>query len=255
MADDRLGAYLRSCREARGVSIETLARETRIAPRVLEALERGWFESLPAPVFVRGFIRAYLRHLGSSPKDALALYEAWLAAHGAPDEPAPPPRTLSRHVPLAATALLLLLLAGGLYLVAPRAPQTAAPPGHAGRVSAPREPTVAIRPEAPVQRPARGASAVALTPVESAPEAPGEHWLVVEAREATWLRVETGQGTAAQELLLPGEVREWRSRSRFVLTVGNAGGVILKLNGRTLPALGESGEVIRGLVLPNEAES
>ncbi len=248
MADDRLGAYLRSRREARGVSLEALARETRIAPRVLEALERGRFESLPAPVFVRGFIRASLQSLGHPPREALALYEAWLAAHAAPDGPSSP-RRARRRTPLAATTVLLLLLAGGLYLVAPHAPEIAAPPGPAARVPAPREPTVAIRPEAPAPRPAPGASAVVLTP-----EAPEEHRLVVEAREATWLRVETGQG-AAQELLLPGEVREWRSRSHFVLTVGNAGGVTLKLNGRTLPALGESGEVIRGLVLPTEAES
>lgn len=243
MTDDRLGAYLRSRREARGVSLEALARETRIAPRVLEALERGRFESLPAPVFVRGFIRAYLQSLGHPPREALALYEAWLTAHVAPDGPSSP-RRARRRPPLVATTVLLLLLAGGLYLVVPRARQAGVPPGPA------REPTVAIRPEAPAPRPAAGASAVALTP-----EAPGEHRLVVEAREATWLRVETGQGTAAQELLLPGEVREWRSRSHFVLTVGNAGGVILKLNGRVLPALGASGEVIRGLVLPAEAES
>lgn len=249
MADDSLGAYLRSRREARGVSLEALARETRIAPRVLEALERGRFESLPAPVFVRGFVRAYLQSLGHPPREALALYEAWLAAHAAPDGPSPPRRARHR-TPLVATTGLLLLLAGGLYLVVPRARQTGAPPGHAARASALREPDAAPSPETPAPRPASGASAVVLTP-----EAPEEHRLVVEAREATWLRVETGQGAATQELLLPGEVREWRSRSHFVLTVGNAGGVILKLNGRTLPALGESGEVIRGLVLPTEAES
>ncbi|PYO52219.1 MAG: DUF4115 domain-containing protein, partial [Candidatus Rokuibacteriota bacterium] len=36
----------------------------------------------------------------------------------------------------------------------------------------------------------------------------------------------------------------------FVLTLGNAGGVSLELNGRTLPPLGPSGAVISRIVLP-----
>ena len=31
--------------------------------------------NLPAPVFIRGFIRAYCQALGESPEEALAIYE------------------------------------------------------------------------------------------------------------------------------------------------------------------------------------
>ena len=58
-----IGPTLRSAREGRGLSIELVAQETRISPRFLEALEDERFEALPAPVYVRGFLRSYANYL------------------------------------------------------------------------------------------------------------------------------------------------------------------------------------------------
>jgi hypothetical protein len=55
---------------------------------------------------------------------------------------------------------------------------------------------------------------------------------------------------AVEELLPEGAVREWSAEQAFVLTVGNAGGVELTLNGQRLPPLGSRGSVIREMVLP-----
>jgi hypothetical protein len=76
--------------------------------------------------------------------------------------------------------------------------------------------------------------------------------LVARATEATWLRVRTEDGRTTEETLPPGAVREWVSNRPFVLTVGNAGGVVLALNGTELPPLGASGAVISRLVVPSE---
>ena len=72
---ESLGTYLRAQREVRELSLDELIRETRIPRYVGEALEEDRYEDLPAPVFTRGFIRAYLRHLGLSPDEALASYQ------------------------------------------------------------------------------------------------------------------------------------------------------------------------------------
>ena len=50
---------LRSARIQRGLSIEQVAQDTRISARFLEALEDEAFQELPAPVYVRGFLRSY----------------------------------------------------------------------------------------------------------------------------------------------------------------------------------------------------
>jgi cytoskeleton protein RodZ len=74
--------------------------------------------------------------------------------------------------------------------------------------------------------------------------------LVARTYETTWIRVRTEDGRTSEETLPAGEIREWLSDRPFVVTIGNAGGVALELNGRTLPPLGGKGVVIQRLVLP-----
>jgi len=74
--------------------------------------------------------------------------------------------------------------------------------------------------------------------------------LVARVSEATWIRVRTEDGHSSEETVPAGQMREWVSNRPFVLTLGNAGGVTLELNGRTLPPLGPSGAVISRIVLP-----
>src|SRR2546421_4509449 len=69
------GAYLRQLREARGVSLEEIARITRVNSSYLQALEADDYASLPDRVFTRGFIRAYCQVLGESPDQATALFD------------------------------------------------------------------------------------------------------------------------------------------------------------------------------------
>lgn len=68
------GAYLRSQRERRDLSLADIARITKIPRRSLAFLEDGAFESLPAEVFVRGFLRSYARCVGMDPEDTVARY-------------------------------------------------------------------------------------------------------------------------------------------------------------------------------------
>lgn len=56
------------------MSLEDIARVTRIPERSLDRLERGDFESLPADVFVRGFLRSYAQCVGLDADDALRRY-------------------------------------------------------------------------------------------------------------------------------------------------------------------------------------
>src|SRR5262249_50082741 len=69
-----VGTYLRGLRQRKGVSLEEIARTTRVAQRYLESIEADAFEALPSRVFTRGFIRAYCQALGESPDAALAAY-------------------------------------------------------------------------------------------------------------------------------------------------------------------------------------
>ncbi len=66
--------------------------------------------------------------------------------------------------------------------------------------------------------------------------------------------MQADEGPVSEELLQVGAVREWSAARRFVLTVGNAGGLEIDLNGGRMPPLGARGAVIQKLVLPQETQ-
>jgi len=61
------GRTLRQYREARKLSVEDLVAKTKIRPSILEALEEDRFADLPAPVFLKGFLRQLAKCLGLDP--------------------------------------------------------------------------------------------------------------------------------------------------------------------------------------------
>jgi cytoskeletal protein RodZ len=61
---ESVGAKLRAARLSRGLTLEQVAQETKLSRASLEHLENDAVHALPAPVFVRGFVRAYARAVG-----------------------------------------------------------------------------------------------------------------------------------------------------------------------------------------------
>ncbi|MGI8925585.1 MAG: helix-turn-helix domain-containing protein [Tepidiformaceae bacterium] len=76
-----IGNTLRAARTRLGLTIDEVAQETRIPARFVEALEDDAFHELPAPVYVRGFLRSYASFLRV---DSAPLLAALAEASGAP---------------------------------------------------------------------------------------------------------------------------------------------------------------------------
>ena len=120
------GDYLKRERNAKNVSLSDLSQATKIPLRTLERLEAGDAQALPAPVFVRGFVKAYARHLRLDEQIALGELDKWNEAREAElVVPEPPPTTTGdRAVPLhprsriGGVALLVLVIV--LVVVAAR---------------------------------------------------------------------------------------------------------------------------------------
>ncbi len=236
-----LGAYFRELRVARGLSLEEVARTTRVGQGYLEALEADDLDELPAPVFTKGFIRVYCQTLREPPDEALARYRELIGEALVPAQPAPSARPIESRGrgPVLVSLVLLIVLGLGLFAL------TLSLQRRAPRVDIPALPSSSPA-LAPIARPAPGLLDVP-KPAEGGPAR-----LVARAIEPTWISVQTDDGYVAQELLPAGATREWVSRNRFIVTIGNAGGVTLELNGQPLPPLGARGAVIRELILPQE---
>ena len=68
------GALLKREREKKGLSHTQISQQTRLRPRFLEAIENEEWDFLPAPTFVKGFIRSYARVLGLDEERVVELY-------------------------------------------------------------------------------------------------------------------------------------------------------------------------------------
>jgi cytoskeleton protein RodZ len=248
-----LGMYLRGLREAKGVSLDDISRSTRVGRRHLEALESDKLEDLPDRVFVKGFISAYCSTLEAPPEQAFDLFRQTAG------EPAPPERPTSRAYfrarprrggPLLVSAILVLALGGSLFALHLGLKGPARERVQASSVT-PRAPEpVAAAPAAPATPLAPRSPALGAATADVEPKPVGSHRLVLRATEPTWVRIQMDDGPVAEELLPTGAVREWTAARRFVLTVGNAGGLEVDFNGRRIPPLGARGAVIQRLVLP-----
>jgi len=139
-----LGERLRAAREAKELTIEQVAEESRIQRAYLEALESESFGAFSSELHTRGFLRNYASYLGLEPEEMLALYDKTKGktSHKAKKAPSPssdhqpsgdvpaPSRhdsSLNRHAPPAAPAQprsrasaiigdLMLLLIGVVFL-------------------------------------------------------------------------------------------------------------------------------------------
>jgi cytoskeleton protein RodZ len=87
----KLGEVLRAAREAKGVDLARVERDTKIRERYLLALEAGDYRELPGSVYTKGFLRNYGAYLGLDPEYLIDLYrlETSVAAER-PRVPAPP---------------------------------------------------------------------------------------------------------------------------------------------------------------------
>ncbi|HSF03514.1 MAG TPA: helix-turn-helix domain-containing protein, partial [Solirubrobacterales bacterium] len=104
------------------MSLEEIARTTRVAQHYLESLETDTYDGLPAPVFIRGFIRAYCQALGEPPHEALARYDAREGHEQRPVRPPPLSRAGApephRRGAILVSFVLLVVLGMALFTVA-----------------------------------------------------------------------------------------------------------------------------------------
>ncbi|MDR2726764.1 MAG: DUF4115 domain-containing protein [Deltaproteobacteria bacterium] len=106
-----MGELLRAGRQKRGLSVEEIAAQLKISPRLIRDLEMGNEPALPHAVYVRGFIKSYAKLLDINPDDlapGLAVYER-------EEEVALPPPPRSGGGLLVLAVLCALAFAGYWY--------------------------------------------------------------------------------------------------------------------------------------------
>ncbi len=163
--------------------------------------------------------------------------------------------------------------AAGTGSAAPAVPPASLPPG-SGSEDAPGpmaalEPAQPATPEPPVE-PAEAAGVPEVAPADQ-DSVPGlannggagagagavtgdGDGMVLSATEASWIEIRDEFGNRVfSRILKPGETYDVPEQDGLVMTVGNAGGLVVMIDGQVLPALGGSGVVLRRLPLEADA--
>ena len=71
-----IGSSLREARVRQNLDFPELEERTKIRPKYLRALEDERFDLLPAPTYVRGFLRSYAEALGLDPQPFVDEYSS-----------------------------------------------------------------------------------------------------------------------------------------------------------------------------------
>lgn len=249
----------------RGVDLREIADATRINLRFLEAVENEEFATLPGGVFNRGFIRSYARYLGLDEEKILGEYELANASEVTPDwsstsfSGAAPRRIGLKAQWLAGTAAVVMLLGGYTLFRYSESPPSSASRPQAMPGEATVTPDAADDPDEPARvtapEPAAGSedsltappTAVRAATASASPRRrildTEDMILQVAVTEESWVAIDADGATVLSRLMAPEEIRTFRSRESFEVITGNAGGIILTLNGETLGPLGSHGEV------------
>lgn len=73
--------------------------------------------------------------------------------------------------------------------------------------------------------------------------------LDLEATDLSWVVIQIDNGIPIESLMRAGEKSHWEGQDMFVLTLGNAGGVKAKLDGKLQKPFGPMGKVARDIIL------
>lgn len=284
MTTEPVGSYLKQARETQGLSLDQVASVTRIPLKYLQALEEEQFAALPEQVFTKGFVRTYARSLGMDEQDVLRRFSKASSEYFGRGQQEHEQVQLKieegKRGKLNRTAIIILigviLLGLGLLLSRqqqpppPSTPETTESPS----VSSPlpteeetempplmgqtSEQEVDIKPNTVSAVPETSPAAlptVADQPKSGTPTPPsvsstaGPLLMELEATQLTWVVVKSDENKPEEALLHPSQRTAWKATDQFTLTLGNAGGVLIWLNGKSQGPFGKQGEVVREVVI------
>ncbi|HEY1262994.1 MAG TPA: RodZ domain-containing protein [Terriglobales bacterium] len=266
-----IGERLRLEREKKKISLDDVAKITKISARMLRAIEEERFDQLPGGIFNKGFVRAYARHLGLDEHEAVADYvaasqpaqpeESETVAKMAMELQAQRQPRAGARLPWGTMAAVLLLAGFGFALwgsfgrpsrlkssnaaIGKRSTPAAQPPVE--NHPAPEENAATTAPALPqVEQSAEKAPA-------SNPEAPppattdetssAAFRVLIRAHENAWVRITADGKEVMQDTLQAPAEKSIAAHHELVIKTGNIQGLELWFNGQKVLVEGDPHEV------------
>ena len=252
-----VGSILRKERESQGRAIAEIAAQLCVTKRYLTAIEEDDTSGVPGLFFYKNFAKQYAAILGIEQSLILPALNAIQEPEDAQPRPEirVPDRLVQasnrRHIPdipmgWSVVGLVIVLLGcSGIYAWWKRAPQ--APATVAAVVLAQRSTPVAM-----VSSPLPSMLPEAQAAVQTG-EVSGVV-LKLSATERTWLSISSDGKEIFAGILQPSESKTLTGLDRATMKVGNAGGIDVLWNGKSISPLGTRGQVLTIKITPQDFE-
>jgi len=258
MAVDRsavdFGRTLREARERRGVSVRQIANATKISASALEALERNDISRLPGGIFSRAFVRSYAVEVGLDPEATIQAFierfqdESVTAGHSTlltPDDN----EAIESSRRMATTFVRIAAISVPLVIAVVYFGTTS------GRRASRTEPAAVVASE-PARAPEPAPLATAMAPAAAdgdAPvaAAPDVLTVVLSATRDSWVSATVDGDKPVEHMLHAGDEQSLTVHREVVLKAGDAGAVLVSVNGAEAKPLGQNGQVVTTRLTPS----
>jgi cytoskeletal protein RodZ len=239
---ENFSEYLRKQREEKKIRLSDVSVQTRISLKFLEAIEDGNLGILPE-TYIRAFIRDYSKAIGLDPEETIRHFDEYVEAtkvaaehveSSTTEKAKQAPITLTSTQKIFAGIIGLGILLGLSYLAfSPSKKQPVDINTYENLEEVNQRKFDSAYTVATAKKPAKADSAR----------------LVLSANDTVWVNLVVDEGRTYDLLMKPGNrFMFWGSR-KFNMTIGNAGGLLVSLNGHEYPPLGKSGMVIRNITI------
>lgn len=239
---DPIGARLKAARTAKRMSLEDVAKQTRVPTRHLIHIEGGEWDALPAVTYSVGFTRAYANAVGLDGNAIATELRQQLgggAPYAAPEvsfyEPADPARVPPRFLAIVAGLIALAILVGYAVWRSGRLDGTETDPNVAAGLPAEGDVAQQAPAPAPAVAPAPSPAPAAVPPI------PATGSVVLTATDTVWLRVyEAGGGPklVEKELKAGESYTVPATAKRPEILTGRPDVLRVTVGGRAIPPLG-----------------
>jgi len=263
------GARLKKIRLEKGLSLQDVQKKTKVHLNILRAIEGDGLTGVN-PVYLKGFLKIYCKFLGVEPKEYLedhreAEAEVREVEEKKESSPSRPSLRLGRSIAfvkrtsvklrtfrptkevklafifiLAAFVFIFALFKLGQFISSKRAKAPLAK----------QEANLEKKEGKAKPKPAANQDSGAKKKVIASGIKLG-----IKANQDCWIALKVDGKLVFQRVLKKGRFESWSAKKKMELSLGNAGGVELEVNGQFFSNLGRRGQVLKNIIITKDGLS
>lgn len=236
-----VGEILRRTRIHYGLGLSDVERALRIRESLIQAIEQSDNDNLPGRVYAIGFVRCYSEYLGFDGDQVVSLFKQQTKAIEQQNDHHFPTASRDSQIPswyiIVGALVVLAVFVGGWNYFNP----SITPPVQV----IPAVEEVFNNSDIVQNEPVKGPMPVAQTNEQEG--------ILINVIENSWVEIRDAQGNPiVSRVLQAGERYFVPDRPDLKMSIGNAAGLELFVNGQQIPALGGRGDMLKDIVLDAE---